>query len=160
MRGEEAEVAHCSGFEASLADRMQAIDKAGLTAEKTQLAARTFMVNWDNRQELVEEKVRDTTVRIAQAAGRVDEHQKPPEVNEATSHPPGGELVQAGMTAEPLAKQETTEDEADAITAALEAKLLEFVVARALGDKPTDEALVSQVLADMPSMPINCKIHC
>ena len=113
-----------------------------------------------SQQELVEKKVRDTTVRIIQAAGRVDEHQKPPEVNEATSHPPGGELVQAGMTAEPLAKQETTEDEADAITAALEAKLLEFVAARALGDKPTDEALVSQVLADMPSMPINCKIHC
>ena len=62
-----------------------AIDEAGLTAEKAQLAARTFMVNWDNHQELVEEKVRDTTVRIAQT-----EHQKPPEVNEATSHPPGG----------------------------------------------------------------------
>ena len=37
--------AHCSGFEA---DRMQAIDEADLTAEKAQLAARTFMVNWDN----------------------------------------------------------------------------------------------------------------
>ena len=147
-----------SGFEASFADRMQAIDEAGLTAEKAQLAARTFMVNWDNHQELVEEKVRDTTVRIAQAAGRVDEHQKPPEVNEATSHPPGGELFQAGMTAEPPAKQERTEVEADA--AALDATLFEFVVARALGDKPTDEALVSQVLADMPSVPINCKIHC
>ena len=95
-------IAHCSGFEASFADRMQAIDEAGLTAEKAQLAARTFMVNWDNdivppediwacpmpessHQELVEKKVRDTTVRIAQT-----EHQKPPEVNEATSHPPGG----------------------------------------------------------------------
>ena len=96
------------------------------------------MVNWDNdivtpgdiwacpmpepsHQELVEKKVRDTTVRIAQA-----EHQKPPEVNEATSHPPGGELVQAGMTAEPPVKQETTEDEAKAITAALKAKFAEF----------------------------------
>ena len=69
-------------------------------------------------------------------------------------------MFQAGITAELPEKQETTEDETDAITAALEAKLLEFVVARALGDKPTDEALVSQVLADMPSVPINCKIHC
>ena len=67
-------------------------------------------------------------------------------------------MFQAGMTAELPAKQATTEDEADA--AALDAKLLEFVVARALGDKPADDALVSQVLADMPSMPINCKIHC
>ena len=40
--------AHCSGFEASLADRMLAIKEAGLTATKEQLTAKTFVVNWDN----------------------------------------------------------------------------------------------------------------
>ena len=115
-----------------------------------------------DHQQNVERTVRETTVRIADATGRVDDHQKPQGVNEATPHPSAGKKVQAGMTAEPLAKQETTEDEADAITAALEAKLLEFVAARALGDKPTDEALVSLVLADYfeSAMPINyCKIQ-
>ena len=101
-----------------------------------------------SQQELVEKKVRDTTVRIIQAAGRVDEHQQQQDVSEATPHESGGKSVQTGMTAEPPVQQETTEDEADAITAALEAKLLEFVAARALGDKPTDEVLVSRLLSD------------
>ena len=40
--------AHHSGFEASLADRMRAIDEAGLTAMEEDLTAKTFVVNWDN----------------------------------------------------------------------------------------------------------------
>ena len=40
--------AHFSGMDASLEDRMQKCNEAGLTATKEQLANNTFLVNWDN----------------------------------------------------------------------------------------------------------------
>ena len=68
-----------------------------------------------SQQEIVEKSVRKVTVRMVQASGRVDEHLKPPGVNEVTSHPSGGVKAQAGMTAEPPGQQEAADDEADPV---------------------------------------------